>query len=356
MTESIGLFFFQLLNGWMHRRSPSIELCDQCPDDVIMLVGDVVPLFDICHQIVEFPGRRWIIRGDLFVEPHEFPILFADGAVVDFRSMLDRAAVFLGHPATILPAEPIVRFGILPLMNGSRLMPSVCCPFSNRQWFLAARERRTASSQRESPKFPTAPSRDDKRPFIRIAKVIFVVVTNAERHETSQRRINGFNQVIAIWLFGLEPTARPLVMRAFGHVRQPSERVKRAAFLIIIASKQIPILIEVKVTDIAKPARDRLQVVRIRVVSNHTAHTSPRKCSGIWPTQKRLVPHVPWVGLASKDARLWIAERKIQTTIRPHLHAMKTLMDVTKWDAPDETFKGHIVWIANHNPAIDKVP
>ena len=84
MTESIGLFFFHLLNGWMHRRSPSIELCVQCPDDVIMLVGDVVPLFDVCRQIVELPGRRWIIRGDLFVEPHEFPIPFADGAVVDF--------------------------------------------------------------------------------------------------------------------------------------------------------------------------------------------------------------------------------------------------------------------------------
>ena len=77
-----------------------------------MLVGYVFSLTNVVRQVVELPCGWRIIRSDLFVEPHEFPIPFADGAIVDFRSRLDWSAVFLGHPASVLPAEPIVRLGI----------------------------------------------------------------------------------------------------------------------------------------------------------------------------------------------------------------------------------------------------
>ena len=130
-------------------------------------------------------------------------------------------------------------------------------PFPTSSCFLATRERRAARFQREPSQLPTTPSRNNKRPSVRVAQMIFIVVARTKRHETPQRGIDRLNQIVAVRFFRLQPPARPLIMRAFGYVGQTSESVKRTAFLVVVVAKQIPMFIKIKVTDIAESTRNR---------------------------------------------------------------------------------------------------
>ena len=116
----------ELFDGWMHRRSPGVELRTQFFDDVRMLVGKILLFSDICHQIVKSPCRRAHARINFFIQSYEFPVSLPYGGVVNLRSGDDKTALLSGKPTPVLPAEPLVRIRFVFAFDEGKQVDTVC--------------------------------------------------------------------------------------------------------------------------------------------------------------------------------------------------------------------------------------
>ncbi|MFT5131134.1 MAG: hypothetical protein ACI8W8_004770 [Rhodothermales bacterium] len=78
-----------------------------------MLIGHVLLLANVGFQIVKLPAGSRGAAGKRLLEPHQLPVAFSDGAVVDVWRRPVRAFPASRQPGAVLPAQPGVRLRLV---------------------------------------------------------------------------------------------------------------------------------------------------------------------------------------------------------------------------------------------------